>query len=345
MRVLIVDDSSFFRHRLQDVLTEDATIEVIGTAGNGQEAMARVAELKPDVVTMDVEMPVMDGITAVRNIMAKTPVPILMLSALTTDGANATLDALDAGAVDFFPKQFHEDRDNLSLSPHLLRMKIRKLGRGGVQLRRVPSAPAKAPVAPSVPDVPLPRGVKLLIIGASTGGPAALQQIVGALPASFPIPVLIVQHMPASFTGAFAQRLDRLCALQVKEASDGDELRPGTIYLARGGCHVEVRERRGHYLLLEREPRVEEHYRPGVDIAFESAAQTLGAHVLGLVLTGMGADGREGARHIKAAGGQVWTQDEASCVIYGMPSAVSKAGLSDRELPLGAIPEAILGVR
>lgn len=351
-KVLVVDDSGFFRRRLTDLINKDHRMAVVGTAENGQEALTAVERLKPDVVTMDYEMPVMDGITAVREITKKFGTPVLMFSSLTYEGARVTLDALEAGAVDYLPKNFEDISRHSDELQRILCDRLQTIARAKVDerlQRLVPgrSAPAVEITRPEVersPEsvTPVRAGrtrsdCKLLIIGASTGGPMALQEVLTQLPASFPVPIMIVQHMPAAFTKAFAERLNRICALEIKEASDGDALRPGCVYLAPGGKQMLVESRQSLMVkVVTGDERL--NYKPSLDVTFGSAARELGGAVLGVVLTGMGADGREGARMLKAKGSRIWAQDEASSVIYGMPMAVAKAGLTDRILALRDVP-------
>jgi len=342
VKVLVVDDSGFFRRRVSEILSSDSNIQVIGTATNGREAIDQALALKPDVITMDYEMPMMDGITAVRQIMQRCPTPVLMFSSLTHEGARVTLDALDAGAVDFLPKNFEDISRNPEKVKQLLCEKVHSISRSNRRFSSAASAPAAtapaarsagvvpgtAPVARQSPPAAAPRrkSYRLVAIGTSTGGPVALQRVLTQLPANFPAPILLIQHMPAAFTKAFAERLDKLCKIRVKEAEDGDLLRPGLALLAPGGKQMMV-DGRGAVRILPGDERL--NYRPCVDVTFGSAAKAFGDKVLAVVLTGMGADGREGARMLKQSGSQVWAQDEASCVIYGMPMAVVKANLSD----------------
>jgi len=332
IRVLVVDDSAFFRKRLTELLSLDPQIEVIGSASDGQQAIEQTLALKPDVITLDYEMPVLDGISALRRIMQKRPTPVLMFSSLTHEGARVTLDALAAGAVDFLPKNFAELASRPEQVQQLLCSRIY-----AIAASKLPLLPASAPLVRAAPSAkaPSPRDYKLVIIGSSTGGPVALQRILRELPADFPAPLLLIQHMPASFTRAFAERLNAACKMAVKEAEDGDFLRPGRALLAPGGKQ----------LLLTAQQRVRlvpgderQSYRPSVDISFAAAANCYGNKVLALVLTGMGSDGCEGARLLKSAGSQVWAQDEASCVINGMPQAVVKARLADAVYNLADIP-------
>ncbi|MCF5121179.1 chemotaxis-specific protein-glutamate methyltransferase CheB [Pseudomonas syringae] len=360
VKVLVVDDSGFFRRRVSEILSADPTIQVIGTATNGKEAIDQAIALKPDVITMDYEMPMMDGITAVRHIMQRCPTPVLMFSSLTHEGARVTLDALDAGAVDFLPKNFEDISRNPEKVKQLLCEKVHSISRSNRRsLFSTPAptpapvaapapapassfgrpAPAPAPVArPAPPPVRTPapaaahspapkrKAYKLVAIGTSTGGPVALQRVLTQLPANFPAPIVLIQHMPAAFTKAFAERLDKLCRISVKEAEDGDILRPGLALLAPGGKQMMV-DGRGAIKILPGDERL--NYKPCVDITFGSAAKSYGDKVLAVVLTGMGADGREGARLLKQGGSAIWAQDEASCVIYGMPMAIVKADLAD----------------
>ncbi|MDH0300282.1 MULTISPECIES: chemotaxis response regulator protein-glutamate methylesterase [unclassified Pseudomonas] len=363
VKVLVVDDSGFFRRRVSEILSADPTIQVVGTATNGKEAIDQALALKPDVITMDYEMPMMDGITAVRHIMQRCPTPVLMFSSLTHEGARVTLDALDAGAVDYLPKNFEDISRNPEKVKQMLCEKVHTISRSNRRFSAYASpAPAAAatpasshapassfagstpsrPVTPTrtatppVSHSPAPKRkpYKLVAIGTSTGGPVALQRVLTQLPASFPAPIVLIQHMPAAFTKAFAERLDKLCKISVKEAEDGDVLRPGLALLAPGGKQMMV-DGRGTVKILPGDERL--NYKPCVDITFGSAAKSYGDKVLSVVLTGMGADGREGARLLKQGGSTVWAQDEASCVIYGMPMAIVKANLADAVYSLDEI--------
>ncbi|WP_213875996.1 chemotaxis response regulator protein-glutamate methylesterase [Pseudomonas sp. dw_358] len=355
VKVLVVDDSGFFRRRVSEILSSDPNIQVVGTASNGKEAIEQAQALKPDVITMDYEMPMMDGITAIRHIMQRCPTPVLMFSSLTHEGARVTLDALDAGAVDFLPKNFEDISRNPEKVKQMLCDKVHNISRSNRRFSSYSApaaapAPAPAPVstaapaparrpaapapvaaparAPAAAHSPAPKrkSYKLVAIGTSTGGPVALQRVLTQLPAHFPAPIVLIQHMPAAFTRAFAERLDKLCRISVKEAEDGDVLRPGLALLAPGGKQMMV-DSRGTVKILPGDERL--NYKPCVDITFGSAAKSYGDKVLAVVLTGMGADGREGARLLKQGGSHVWAQDEASCVIYGMPMAIVKANLAD----------------
>ncbi|WP_192021308.1 protein-glutamate methylesterase/protein-glutamine glutaminase [Shewanella sp. WPAGA9] len=370
-KVLVVDDSSFFRRRVSEIVNQDPDLEVVGVAVNGKEAIEMTEKLKPQVITMDIEMPVMDGITAVRHIMASNPTPILMFSSLTHDGAQATLDALDAGALDFLPKRFEDIASNKDDAIKLLQQRVKALGRRRLykpiaranatsrplsshstgkptssltSLRSKTSAASEQPVnATSVSSIRASgKKYKALLIGTSTGGPVALQKILTSFPASYPHPILLIQHMPAAFTPAFASRLNSLCKIDVKEAQTGDTLKPGCAYLAPGGMQLMIEKAGALGRLKVIAGNADMNYKPSVDITFASASKAFGSDVMAVVLTGMGADGREGARMLKAAGATIWAQDEASCVVYGMPQAVTSAGISSHSIALDNMAEAIM---
>ncbi|AHV35925.1 chemotaxis response regulator protein-glutamate methylesterase [Aeromonas dhakensis] len=362
IKVLVVDDSSFFRRRVSEIITQDPMLTVIDTAQNGREAVEKAQQLRPDVITMDIEMPVMDGISAVREIMAKCPTPILMFSSLTHEGAKATLDALDAGALDFLPKKFEDIARDKDEAVRLLQQRVKEISRKRF-LMSAPSRPkAPEPVARTPLNAPRTaerqaepqraapvaafkrsgKSYQLVAIGTSTGGPVALQNVLTKLPGDFPHPILLIQHMPATFTAAFAARLNGLCQIGVKEAEDGDVLKPGHAYLAPGGKQMllEGRGAGARIRIVDGNDKV--NYKPCVDITFASAAKTYADKVLAIVLTGMGADGRDGARLLKEQGSTIWAQDEASCVVYGMPQAVAKAGIATESLPLDRVAQRIL---
>lgn len=362
IKVLVVDDSSFFRRRVSEIITQDPMLTVIDTAQNGREAVEKAQQLRPDVITMDIEMPVMDGISAVREIMAKCPTPILMFSSLTHEGAKATLDALDAGALDFLPKKFEDIARDKDEAVRLLQQRVKEISRK----RFLMSAPARPkapePVARTPLNAPRPaerqaepqraapvaafkrsgKSYQLVAIGTSTGGPVALQNVLTKLPGDFPHPILLIQHMPATFTAAFAARLNGLCQIGVKEAEDGDVLKPGHAYLAPGGKQMLLEGRGAGTRIRIVDGNDKVNYKPCVDITFASAAKTYADKVLAIVLTGMGADGRDGARLLKEQGSTIWAQDEASCVVYGMPQAVAKAGIATESLPLDRVAQRIL---
>lgn len=348
VNVLVVDDSGFFRRRLVEIFEADPRLKVVGTAANGKEAVEKVQSLKPDVVTMDYEMPVLDGIAAVQNIMKLNPTPVLMFSSLTHEGARVTLDALEAGAVDFMPKNFEDISGDSAEVKKLLIDRVLTVSRTNVggHTRPTYSAPKKEAPAPIVMErgVIIPRkrqNISLIAIGTSTGGPMALQNVLTKLPKSLPVPLVLIQHMPAAFTHAFAERLNQICEITVKEAQDGDKLLPGVALLAPGGKQMMVDPRNGGCVkILDGDERL--NYKPSVDVTFGSASKCFPGRVLSIVMTGMGADGREGARMLKKSGSKVWSQSEDSCVIYGMPMAVEKAELSDAVIHLDQIGERII---
>lgn len=350
IRVLVVDDSVVIRKIVSDLLAEDPDIEVIGTAVNGRAGVQKAALLKPDLVTMDIEMPEMNGIEAVRELRAQgLRMPIIMFSTLTERGAVATLDALAAGASDYVPKPANVGSVGKSMEQvrEALIPRIKSLVplRGGSAIGK--AAPAGAPVVKAPPPVlraPAVRpagGHKLLVVGSSTGGPEALATFFGSLP-SLPVPVAVVQHMPPLFTRQFAARLDRQFGFSVVEAEDGQPMGPGQVFIAPGDYHLEVvAGARGLHTKLTQAPP-ENYCRPAVDVLFRSAVAAVGSSLLGVVLTGMGSDGAVGSRAIVDRGGSVLAQDQATSVVWGMPGAVATAGLAEQILPLDAIgPEII----
>ena len=424
-KILIVDDSTFFRKRLKEIIESDPTMQVVGEAKDGKEGVDLTIKLRPDVITMDVEMPVMDGITSVKEIMSKCPTPIMMFSSLTFEGANSTFKALEAGAIDFMPKNFDDiahrreeavksliasikavsrsrvrairPASNATVAPRattstlgtarsstlgttntrstLTTTAARPLGTTTSSLRTSTTASAPAPTAGAVlgqykkinemlaSDPGMPAAARkftfgdhksettafkksgkvhsIVAIGSSTGGPIALQEIIPKLP-KLSVPVVIVQHMPASFTTTFAARLDAMSQLHVVEAKDGDILEPGTCYIAPGGKQM-IFERVGvktRVRIISDTGRVS--YNPCVDVSFASLCQIYGGKVLAMILTGMGSDGCEGCSLLKKKGSVIWAQNEESCVVYGMPQAVVNANVADLVLPLNEIASCIV---
>ena len=345
IRVLIVDDSSFICKRIREILEEDQEFKVIGVAHDGREAVELAASLQPDVITMDVEMPIMDGITAVKKIMGTRPCPILMFSAMTQVGAQATLDALNAGAIDFLPKQLEDIDANRDTARYLLRYRVRMVASQATRMSSRPPArvgledreslTAEKPLVKPIratstwPKTSSSGKIELLVVAASTGGPVAMQYVLSKIPAECPIPILLVQHMPPNFTKSFAERLNLLCSINVREARDGDVLQPGTALLGPGAMQMQVKQVAGERRIALRPKQSGEIYSPSVDITFDSLAEVFAGHVLAVVLTGMGADGKAGAMKLRQRGAQIWAQDEATSTIYGMPKAIAEAGLAD----------------
>jgi two-component system chemotaxis response regulator CheB len=343
--VLVADDSALVRRLVTGVLSEAPGIQVVGTAVNGEQALAKVDELRPDIVTLDIEMPVMDGLTAMRELRRRHPrLPVIMFSTLTKDGAAATLDALEAGASDYITKP----TNSLSLAESLGEVRDQLIPRvRALTARRMPSrppaaatpAPAAAPTAPANGPKRMRSNLQpqIVAIGSSTGGPDALAKVLGSLSERPGVPVVVVQHMPPVFTSMLANRLDRLGPASVVEAEDGQLLSPGVVYIAPGGRHMEVQRRgAGTYTFLhDREP--ENYSRPSVDVLFRSVAVAYPGSAVAVVLTGMGHDGRQGCERIGATGSLVVAQDQPTSVVWGMPGAVTEAGLADTVLPLPAI--------
>ncbi len=350
VRVLIVDDSGFFRRRLSEIIALDPRLEVVGMASNGLEAVAQVTLLKPDVISMDIEMPVMDGISAVRKIMAQQPTPILMLSTWTTEGAKSTLEALDAGAVDYLPKRFQDISDNTNIAHQQLCQRLHDLVTNS-HTKNLPAAKASS-ISHNArqPDTATAtrssnEQIRLVAIGTSTGGPVALQVILSQLPADFPHPILLIQHMPAAFTPSFAQRLDVQCKITVKQAIDGEKLLPGTAYLAPGGMQMFIKGTKRNSSIEIRAAKSDQTYKPSIDLTLESLIPICPAETLVIILTGMGADGREACKKLRPLGATIWAQDQQSSTIYGMPMAISKAGLADKILSLNDIGQHLAELR
>ena len=339
LRVLVVDDSAYMRKTLREMLSRSGEIEVVGVARDGEDALELVAELNPDVVTCDLVMPEMGGLDFVLTQMARRPVPIVLISVV--DGqAEEVLRALEAGAVDFVQKPTARASDRILDIASELVAKVKAAG--GVpqdRLRRPPVA--SGTVVPAPPRTA--ANVSVVVIGISTGGPQALRQLLPLLPADCPVPIVVVIHMPVGYTELYAQKLDEICDVKVLEASEGRALEPGTVWIAPAGRHLSLRRDADGQVRadLSAEPRDTPH-RPSVDVLFASAARMFGARTLGVVMTGMGADGREGAAWIKARGGTVLTESEETCVVYGMPRSVMEAGLSDASVPLERMAAAIM---
>lgn len=362
VRVLVVDDSVFFQTRLEDIISRHVELEVVGIASNGKEACEKVKLLKPDIVTMDFEMPVMDGISAIKIIMAENPTPILMFSSLSYQGARVTLDALSAGALDFIPKDYAEvtrEENNLKERLHERLLSLAKNNRIA-SFKQAEILPFNKSDAKKINDlenqVKHTRSMglsrekrlvvkkarpKIIVIGASTGGPVALTEILAKLPANFSVPLLLVQHMPKNFTKAFSERLNKLSNIEVKEAEHGDKVRPGLALVAPGGQQIVLNKLGiGSVKIVADSGRA--YYKPSIDVTFASAANVYGSGVLAIVLTGMGSDGCSGAELLKDQGSKIWSQSEESCIVYGMPMSVVKKKLSNRVVALSDLSRALI---
>ena len=348
------------RKAISTMLAKDPEIDVVATARDGEEGLELIRKHNPDVVTLDIEMPRMDGLTCLRHIMMEMPRPVLMVSSLTSEGAEATLKALELGAVDFIPKQLSKvSLDIVKIEANLI-AKVKIVASRKLMHSRV-RASALARPAVSVPS-PAPRpGIRpangeaatattpsgsakrdVVVIGVSTGGPPAVQKVLSALPANFPASIVIAQHMPQAFTGPFAKRLDGLCKISVKEAEPGDRLKPGTAFVAPGGRHLLLKQMVSRVdLEISSEP-ASALYKPSANVLISSAAEAVGRRALGVILTGMGNDGMEGIRALKNKGGRALAQSDATCVVYGMPKAIVDAGLSDEIVDIDDMAQAIM---
>jgi len=343
VRVLIADDSAFMRTALSRMVASDPDLWVVGTASNGNEVLDKVVALDPDVITLDVQMPGLDGIETLRCLMARYPRPVIMVSSVTLRDAETTFNALSAGAFDYVPKQLSSTSLDIMHIREDLVSKIKAAGE--VRRSRVSSATRRRPpssVGQPSSDV-LPSTTSIIALGTSTGGPKALQDILPVLPADLAVPILVVQHMPAGFTGPFAERLNNLCKVAVCEAATGQPAEPGTVYIAPAGLHMTV-ERGGDaraVIRLSVQPEKQLHC-PSVDVMMCSAAAAFQSHVFGIIMTGMGSDGALGMKAIHQAGGWTIGQDEESCAVYGMPRACAEQGLLRKVVPLTQIPHEIL---
>lgn len=346
IRVLVVDDSSFIRLAIRKILSRDQEIEVVGVAADGREAVELALKLKPDVITMDIEMPVMDGISAVKEIMASHPARILMVSTLTREGARATFMALEAGALDFVLKNTNDSFESRDQFRDELLRKVK-----GVYSHRshavLSSRPPQAP-----PEVKKDSGgiihshLVAVAIGTSTGGPAALKEVLIRVPGNFPLPIVVAIHMPMPFTGHFAEHLNAKCPLDVVEAADGDLLTPGRVFISPGGQHTTFVQKRGQIIIktLPSSDFPKNFYIPSVDIMMTSLADACSGPVLGVILTGMGNDGFKGMQYLKAKGGITLVQDESTSIIYGMPRACVQGEVADLVLPLDKIGPKIMDI-
>lgn len=352
IRALVVDDSAFMRVMITDMLASDPGIEVIGTARDGLDALSKMAKLNPDVVTMDVEMPKLDGIEALKRIMAESPRPVVMLSSITTQGAEATMDALQNGAVDFMPKP--QNPSDMKELASILQMKVRLAA--GAKVRSIGNEVTDSSFEVQRPlEVQSPVGhrsvvglasragvTQIVAMGTSTGGPQALDMVLRAIPKDIPSPIVIVQHMPPKFTQALANRLDNICRIHVVEAKNGQELQNGTAYIAPGDYHMTVAGREGSYFIALNQAEKRHEHRPSVDVLFESLAvlPNIPRHLV--IMTGMGTDGAKGMKLAKQSGATTMAQSEDTCVIFGMPKAAINLGCVDTVAPLEEIGQRIV---
>ena len=339
LRVLVIDDSAYVRKVVREILSRSPFLEVVGAARDGREALDLVEQLDPDVVTCDLIMPELDGVGFVREQMQRKPVPIIIMS-VAKETAEAALTALDAGAIDFVQKPTALASEKIFEVSNELIEKVKAAG--NIALNRLPTPP-QPPIAATVePSVAGTHSVDLVVLGISTGGPQALKRLIPQLPSDFPVPVVMVMHMPVGYTEMYAAKLNELSNLEVREAAEGDELKTGRVFLAPAGRHLTLKRNADGKVVTHLDARpFSTLHRPSVDVLFQSAAEVYRNRVLGVVMTGMGSDGKQGAAWIKSQGGLVFTEAESSCVVYGMPGVVVEAGLSDKSVALEDMAHAI----
>jgi two-component system, chemotaxis family, protein-glutamate methylesterase/glutaminase len=347
IKVLIIDDSAFMRKSLTLMLESDKDIRVIATARDGEDGLDKISKLKPDIVTLDVEMPGMDGLTALKVIMEQMPLPVLMVSSLTTEGAQSTMQALDLGAVDFISKDLASLSTNIKNIKGELIETIKQIARSRLvqtrfRMRRlVQSSREKKghlrPVSKPVSFESVAPELQAVVVGISTGGPEALNKLIPKIPEGFPIGMAIVQHMPPHFTRSLAERLNSISKVRVKEAEQGDVVEPQKILIAPGGKHMTFQNEGSMVTTVITDEPVSALYRPSADIMMKSAAASFRGPLLGVIMTGMGKDGVEGLKDVKANGGYVIAQDEESCIVYGMPQAALEEGVVDSMVSLDNI--------
>ncbi|MDW7675079.1 MAG: chemotaxis response regulator protein-glutamate methylesterase [Bacillota bacterium] len=338
-KVLVVDDSAFMRQVLSDIISFDKSIEVIGTARNGIDALAKIESLKPDVITLDVQMPVMDGFTTLELIMTKYELPVIMLSSLTSEGTEATVKALEKGAVDFILKPVGFDMSQLKAE---LISKIKLAAKVNVHkpltiqknitIKPVNLLKSKCPH----------KADQIVLIGTSTGGPKALQEVLPLFPKNFPAPILVVQHMPPGFTKSLAERLNSLSAITVKEAEHGEAIEPGFAYIAPGDYHLMINNNQKCISIKLTKDNLVSGHRPSVNVMMTSVCENFKGYIIGVILTGMGSDGTEGMKFINKIKGRTIAEDESTCVVYGMPKAAVLAGCVDIVVPIFDITSTII---
>lgn len=346
INVLVVDDSAYMRKVISNLLQSEDNITVVDTARDGLDALDKIKQWKPDVVTLDVEMPKLNGLSALERIMKECPTAVIMLSSLTQEGSDTTIKALTAGAVDFVPKPSGAISFDLHKVKEELVTKIKVAARASLRNLRTSGSSLHSAVTPAAPVVKSGAGLRispkqLIVIGSSTGGPNALQQLIPRLPANLPAAVLVVQHMPPGFTASLANRLNDSSPLEVCEASEGDILQTGKVFIAPGGQHLVLLSKT--VIGLNQNPPVHS-VRPAVDVTMESAVDYYGSRMIGVILTGMGYDGSKGMAAVKKAGGRTVVQDEATCVVYGMPRVVVEMGKADKVLPVQKIADELVSM-
>ena len=338
IRVLVADDSAFMRQAIKVILEDDPDIEVVATARDGVEAIEKVKQLKPDVLTTDIHMPRLSGISVIKALMQENPLPVLVISSITAEEATETIQAMEAGAVDVITKQMtHNSLNILKLRDELI-PKVKEIACTHSQMVLQPDFPAQtSSLSRGHLNLPCFPSCKLVVIGVSTGGPFSLQKVIPNLPSDFPRPVIIVQHMPPYFTRSLAQRLNDLSHVTVVEAAEGMKLQEGWVYVAPGGYHLHLtKDGTALRFHISKEP-AKTLFRPSVDVTLSSVHQVMGGKVLVVIMTGMGRDGLEGVKKIKQSGGKVIAQDKSTSVVYGMPRVVTEANLADAVLPLEKI--------
>ncbi|BAP54846.1 chemotaxis-specific methylesterase [Thioploca ingrica] len=342
IRVLVVDDSAYIRKVIKKILSRSPFIDVVGTACDGEEALKLVQELNPDVITLDLVMPLLDGIGFLRAQLLRQPLRVIIVS-ITTDSSEQVLEALDLGAIDFIHKPTSLATEKIFEISDELISKIKAAALLPLTSLRKVIPPPTITVPPLTKSILSKKMVDIVVLGISTGGPQALRFLIPQLPADFPVPIAMVLHMPVGYTKAYAEKLDEISALTVVEASEGEELRPGVALLAPAGRHLKLLRLENNQVIvhLDTNPSNTLH-RPSVDVLFQSAAEIFHKRILGVVMTGMGSDGKQGAAWIKSQGGIIFTEAEGSCVVYGMPLSVVEAGLSDKMIPLERMSQEIL---
>ncbi len=352
IRVLVVDDSAFMRVLISDFLKSDPEIEVIAVARDGKDALEKVRKLRPDVITLDIQMPRMDGLSALCHIMSRHPTPTIMVSCMDKKDKDIVFKSLEHGATDFISKPRGRSHEKLSGMKRLLIEKVKTASR--VNVKKLKSPPHKKKMYSAYhpnPDTGKyytkkhDAAIKIIAIGASTGGPRALAEILKKFPQDIPAAIIVVQHMPPGFTGSFARRLNFLCKLNVKEAEDGDIIEPGNVYIAPGGLHLTVEKfnsKKNQICLNDGEPV--NNVKPSIDVMMESIAKIYGRNTLGVILTGMGVDGTKGMAAIKEKNGKTIAEDESTCIVYGMPKSAIDNGVADKIFPITRIPKEIMNM-